>query len=446
MIHHNRHLYQSVQDKSVNLLPVSLGGFGTDNLKDAADVLDALRYRDLNRPGGAAVLGENGEFPTHLLPTGYLPDTFVALYGPATINKLGTATFKITNYDKDTAYNITAVNGKAYQYGDLIAFAVGTATGAASLTINGTTYVVQVTSSSPNKPSIISPLMDSSNNESSITFLSNTFSSPSYTDVHASSDWQLSTDADFVNIVQESLGSTTNTTSWTVSGLSPSTQYFARVRHTSLTTGSSQWSNSLRLMTRAFVPMQATSITSPSAGALNVDTRPTVTTSAYQNLGGVDIHLSTDWEIATDVLFNNLAWSSLNNTTSKTSIKVTGLDYGVTYYIRARHKSSTQGNGPWSNVVTFTTLAAPVISAPAITTPATNGAEHVIGTALMASAFTVSAGYANHTGSVWEVATDAAFTNIVSSSPLAAITSWTPSGLTDGVTYYTRVRYEGTPT
>ena len=120
-----RYFYQSSIDKSLNLLPVSKGGFGTDNLEDAADVLDALRYRDPNRPGGAAILGENGEFPSHLLPLGYLPDNFVALYGPTSVPKLGTAIFKISNYDEKTSYTITTENGKAYQFGDQIAFAAG---------------------------------------------------------------------------------------------------------------------------------------------------------------------------------------------------------------------------------------------------------------------------------------------------------------------------------
>jgi hypothetical protein len=108
-----RQFYHPSHDKSNNLLPITLGGFGTDNLEDAANVLDALRYRDLNRPGGAAILGENGEFPTHLLPLGYLPDNFVALHGPSNVPKLGTAIFKISNYDEKTTYSIVTENGKA---------------------------------------------------------------------------------------------------------------------------------------------------------------------------------------------------------------------------------------------------------------------------------------------------------------------------------------------
>ena len=50
-------------------------------------------------------------------------------------------------------------------------------------------------------------------------------------DNHLSSDWQLATDAAFTTIVQSSLASTTNLTTWTVTGLNAATLYYVRVRH-----------------------------------------------------------------------------------------------------------------------------------------------------------------------------------------------------------------------
>lgn len=438
-----RQFYQSSHDKSHNLLPIHLGGFGTDNLDDAAEVLDALRYKDLNRPGGAAILGENGEFPTHLLPLGYLPDNFVALHGPTSVPKLGTAIFKISNYDEKTNYSITTENGKAYQYGDQIAFAAGAVVGAASLSINGAVYVIQITSTSPTAPTVISPLQDSANHEANVSFMSSTFTSPQIPDQHADSDWQLATDSDFLSVVKQSLNDTVNTTSWSVTGLSPNTQYYLRVRHKSLSTGPSPWSPALRFATRSFQVVQPTTITSPTNGALNVDTRPTVTTAAYVGGGGTDYHTTTDWEVATDVSFNNVVWNSYADPVNKTSVKINSLPYDSLYYLRARHVSSITGTGPWSPVVSFRTLSGAQLSTPSIDTPASNGAELIQGAAIVSSAFAVSAGYATHTKTVYEIATDAAFTNIVATSPgESPITAWVPSGLTVGQEYYVRVKYE----
>ena len=438
-----RQFYHSSHDKSNNLLPITLGGFGTDNLEDAANVLDALRYRDLNRPGGAAILGENGEFPTHLLPLGYLPDNFVALHGPSSTPKLGTAIFKISNYDEKTTYSIVTENGKAYQYGDQIAFAAGVMVGAASLSINGAVYVIQITSTSPSSPTVISPLQDSANHEASVSFMSSTFASPQIPDQHADSDWQLAADSDFLSVVQQSLNDTVNTTSWTVTGLSPNTQYYLRVRHKSLSTGPSPWSPALRFSTRSFQVVQPTTITSPVNGALNVDTRPTVTTAAYVGGGGTDYHTTTDWEVATDVSFNTVVWNSYADPVNKTSVKITSLPYDSLFYIRSRHNSSVTGTGPWSPVVSFRTLTGAQLSTPSITVPVTNGSELEQGAAITSSNFSVSAGYATHTKTVYEIATDAAFSNIVATSPgTTPVTSWVPSSLTIGQEYYVRVKYK----
>jgi hypothetical protein len=62
-------------------------------------------------------------------------------------------------------------------------------------------------------------------------------------DAHASSDWQISTDSTFVAANFASLtASTTNRMSWTVTGLSTSTTYYARVRYTGSTNGTSAYS------------------------------------------------------------------------------------------------------------------------------------------------------------------------------------------------------------
>lgn len=63
-----------------------------------------------------------------------------------------------------------------------------------------------------------------------------------------------------------------------------------------------------------------------------------------------------------------------------------------------------------------------------------------------ASAFSWIGASDTHTSSDWQLATDAAFTNIVASvtASTTSKTSWTPTGLSLTQTYYWRVRYNGT--
>ncbi len=68
--------------------------------------------------------------------------------------------------------------------------------------------------------------------------------------IHQSTDWQLSDDAGFSNILQESLSDTVNLESWSVSGLSLDTDYYLRCRYTGSLYGTSEWSDTAHVHTR----------------------------------------------------------------------------------------------------------------------------------------------------------------------------------------------------
>ncbi len=101
------------------------------------------------------------------------------------------------------------------------------------------------------------------------------------------------------------------------------------------------------------VPAQAV-ITSPVNGATGVIESPTITTSAFSMLAGSDTHVSTDWQIATDVNFTNVVVQSINNTVNKVSWTPTLPTPNIAYYIRARHKGTTTGYGAYSPTVSVT--------------------------------------------------------------------------------------------
>lgn len=439
-----RHLYKSTVDSNDGVLPISLGGFGRTSLKESAKVLDALSYSDLGKPNGAAVLGDNGNFPAHLLPFSYIEDDFVSLYGPTSVPKLGSGLFKITNFDDRKTYTLNVVNGSAYVYGDTVAFAAGSEVGAASITINGATYVVQITSTSPAKPAILVPLQDSIGIEAPITAQATGFSSPRPGDAHSTSDWQIATDSDFLSIIASSINSSTNLTEWTIDELPPSTQLYLRVRQRSLTTGPSLWSDTVRFTTRASRVSFPTSIVSPANGSSNVNLSLNLITADYVSEDNLDYHVSTDWEVALDVLFTNVIWDSYNDSVNLTNIRVTGLNYATVYYVRARHNGQIVGTGKWSSVVTFRSLNLPTIGTPSITAPLTDVAVSPVSPLIVSTPFVVESGTASHIGTIYEVAKDVNFTNIVATiDSNTPITEWNPGTLDYETTYYVRVRYRG---
>lgn len=70
---------------------------------------------------------------------------------------------------------------------------------------------------------------------------------------------------------------------------------------------------------------------------------------------GADTHYSTDWEVSTSPLFTTFFLKSYSDIFNKSSIGVSKLSSGTTYYVRARHKGVAYGYSVWSDVTSFST-------------------------------------------------------------------------------------------
>ena len=104
----------------------------------------------------------------------------------------------------------------------------------------------------------------------------------------------------------------------------------------------------------------APTITAPTNGATNIGETPTLTTSAFAVAnGGIDTHLNTDWRVINNDT-SAVVWSSLANSSNKTSITVPAgnLVEGTTYRVQAKHRGAVYGESGWSAASTFTTAAA----------------------------------------------------------------------------------------
>ena len=108
------------------------------------------------------------------------------------------------------------------------------------------------------------------------------------------------------------------------------------------------------------VTINTPSITAPTNGATEQMDTFTITASAFGVTNGSDTHASTDWEIWTGAgRTGTRVWSSLANTTNKTSITVPSgsLAVSTTYYIAVRYNGTTYGSSGYASS-SFTTAAA----------------------------------------------------------------------------------------
>jgi hypothetical protein len=115
-----------------------------------------------------------------------------------------------------------------------------------------------VASSGPATPAIAQPSITSPTSGATDVALTPTFTSSAFavtndgSDTHASSDWQVASDAGFTSIVEQSLDDAVNLESYTVTGpLTVETVYYVRVRHTGTTYGDSAWSAGVSFETTA---------------------------------------------------------------------------------------------------------------------------------------------------------------------------------------------------
>jgi len=108
---------------------------------------------------------------------------------------------------------------------------------------------------------------------------------------------------------------------------------------------------------RVVILPETPSITYPTTGLTINDLTFTATSSPFSSPSG-SLHVSSDWQVATDSAFSNIVFQSLDDTTNKTSIQIT-VPSENTYYIRVRYKDSNNNYSQWSSVVSFNIIVIP---------------------------------------------------------------------------------------
>lgn len=285
----------------------------------------------------------------------------VSLQGDPLVYQGSSNTYTITDYNSFSVYTVDADYGTASIVDDTITLDVPTPSTQPQIALTiikdgkPTTFVVAVGTSVVNKPSIISPANGATGITQSPTLEGSVFASSPAGDSHVSSEWQIALDSGFANIVFNSGVTTTNKTTITASGLNIGTIYYARVRYTGSSYGTSEWSSTVSFTTST-IYIATPTITIPDAPS-NVGETPTVTTSAFTVVGGSDTHSSTDWQIV-KTSDNSIVYQNLGSTANKVSLSVPPniLDESTQYKMRVRYNGATHGSSAWAES-TFTTRA-----------------------------------------------------------------------------------------
>lgn len=340
-------------DETAQTHPISKGGTSSLTTATAAKKLNLATMSMIGQPEGLIALDASGKIPISMFPV----DNRVNLQGPLIALSQQTIVFEITDYDSFKTYNVSVTAGTAVRAGSQITVTTPNSLGNMDLVVNGKTYTIAVQLATPQKPSILTPVNNSTILTPTYALSSSGFSAFGDGSTHQSSDWQIATGSDFSTIVSSVTDSTTNKTTYTVTGLVDGSGYYARVRYKGSNGNSSEWSDPVVFVLNIPTPATPT-LTSPTAGQTGVSLTPNLTSSAFGTLGDGSSHASSDWQISSSAAFTDTVTGTTANTGSKVNWVSGSLAINTTYHARVRHRSSNGKISAWSPGVSFVTLNA----------------------------------------------------------------------------------------
>lgn len=431
----------AITDAETLALSVHKGGTAANTAEEAAENLNLLTYNDPK----VVKLDAQGK----LIPDQFSNIDFgntVSIKGPKQLF-VGTITeFEITDYDDLKFYEIQYSNCTVERIKDKIYVRTYSVPIQCSFEINKKLYQFDVIYSPVNRPVIAYPSNGMIDLDSVLTFESNNFSMSDSYDQHATSDWQLAVDIGFNSIVKQTEYDAINRTTWSVTELIENTTYYLRVRHRSIFSGASEWSNVCIFKTKQVYKPAPPVLENPEPNSSSVNLKATFTFSDFQTIGKAhDRHISTDWQLAIDSNFETIIKSSFNDSENLTNWYVEGLNDLRVYYIRARYTGINYGQGEWSPAYSFTTIVSNTVSTPVISSPVRNSTGNALELTVKSSAFNISDGYDTHLNTDWQLAIDPNFTTVVQQSLNDTVNkiTWTLNTLLPNRNYYLRVKYKG---
>ncbi len=240
----------------------------------------------------------------------------------------------------------------------------------------------------------------------------------------------LATDVNFTqNLLTSTVGASSGSSASTsITGLSPNTTYYFRVRATN-DGGASANSNTANATTTRRPPAAPTFLTATAMSAGQIDLSWT-DNSIYET--GFSIDCATDANFTQNLITSTVG----DNGSNRASTSITGLSSGTTYYfrVRATNDGGASANSNTANATTMGVIQPP--AAPSVLTA----------TAVSSSQINLSwtDNASDETGFAIDLATDVNFTQNLLTSTVGpnsgSSASASVTGLSPGTTYYFRVR------
>lgn len=229
---------------------ITKGGTGASDTGGAAINLDVVNADLLGLPGKPAKVQPNQGVDQNNYPSAFpLGPT---LEGTTDLYVNTTYTFKISNYDRasDAVYTVSVDVGIVSRVRDVITLITPGVPGIVNLTVAKRKVRFVVKPPGVQTPSITSPLPGSVNLPSTVYLNSSGFKVTAGMSNHLSSDWEISSAADFSVMIKSSYNDTINKTSFSVDGLREGGIYYARVRYRDSVLGNSNWSEGSSFSTK----------------------------------------------------------------------------------------------------------------------------------------------------------------------------------------------------
>lgn len=370
--------YVPRQQKRKEIAPLQTGNNLTRNIVLKYDGAQALT--GISVPAGTWQFDFSAEFAgihhdidllQQQMATKIDRDTFVlpqavSLDGPTLVYPGSTNTYKITDYNSPSIWELAADIGTITRSGDTITLVIASsaAQGVINVTIkrDGTpaAFKIPLGAASIATPQITVPTAAATNVELEPAITCAAYQVyPAGYDTLKSVQWQIATDAAFTALVMDkTIVGTATTVNLGVQGvrLDSGKRYYVRVKHIGNTL-TSAWSATSYFNT-ATIYVRTPTISSPIDGATNVPESPVLQADAFSVSGATDLHLNSDWQITDSA--GVVVWQSLADSSNKTSIIVPAgiLQAGTkTYKAKVRYRSVNYGVSSWSPAISFVTAA-----------------------------------------------------------------------------------------
>lgn len=165
-----------------------------------------------------------------------------------------TVTFRITNYSSFKNYNVSATVGSVVRDIDEINYTAPMTAQEGGFMVNGRTVHVTVHPITLKAPSITQPAANATDLQLPVVVYStglevNEPGIDAGNFTHETSDWQLATDINFTNIVEQSLADIVSKTGWDTSLAVGNSTYYVRVRYHTTELGVTPWSQPIMFST-----------------------------------------------------------------------------------------------------------------------------------------------------------------------------------------------------